>query len=103
MNKTLSRGLLLPSLILTPLLAFADAGTSGGNILSIPVGARAIGMGHEIGSLEVGKKADIAIIDMRKPHLMPMWMPVHRLVHQVLGSDVDTVIVEMAAISLAVL
>jgi 5-methylthioadenosine/S-adenosylhomocysteine deaminase len=56
--------------------------------------ARAIGMEHEIGSLEIGKKADIAIIDMRKPHLMPMWMPVHRLVHQVLGSDVDTVIVD---------
>ncbi len=56
--------------------------------------ARVIGMDHEIGSLEVGKKADIAIIDMRKPHLMPNWMPVHRLVHQVLGSDVDTVIVD---------
>ncbi|QDC00753.1 amidohydrolase family protein [Mesorhizobium sp. 8] len=56
--------------------------------------ARAIGMDHEIGSLEVGKKADIAIVDMRKPHLMPNWMPVHRLVHQVLGSDVDTVIVD---------
>jgi cytosine/adenosine deaminase-related metal-dependent hydrolase len=56
--------------------------------------ARAIGMDHEIGSLEVGKKADIAIIDMHKPHLAPNWMPVHRLVHQVLGSDVDTVIVD---------
>ena len=56
--------------------------------------ARAIGMDHEIGSLETGKKADIAIIDMRKPHLTPNWMPVHRLVHQVLGSDVDTVIVD---------
>ncbi len=33
--------------------------------------ARAIGMDHEIGSLESGKKADIAIIDMRKPHLTP--------------------------------
>lgn len=56
--------------------------------------AHAIGMEHEIGSLEVGKKADITIIDMRKPHLMPMWMPVHRLIHQALGSDVDTVIVD---------
>ncbi|GLU29242.1 amidohydrolase family protein [Brucella sp. NBRC 12950] len=56
--------------------------------------ARAIGMAHEIGSLEMGKKADIAIIDMRKPHLTPNWMPVHRLIHQVLGSDVDTVIVD---------
>ncbi|KQV38371.1 MULTISPECIES: amidohydrolase family protein [unclassified Rhizobium] len=56
--------------------------------------AHALGMEHEIGSLEVGKKADITIIDMMKPHLMPNWMPVHRLVHQVLGSDVDTVIVD---------
>mgnify|MGYP003700784417 CR=1 FL=1 len=56
--------------------------------------ARAIGMDHEIGSLEIGKKADIAVIDMRKPHLTPNWMPVHRLAHQVLGSDVDTVIVD---------
>ena len=56
--------------------------------------ARAIGMDHEIGSLEIGKKADIAIIDMHKPHLTPDWMPVHRLIHQVLGSDVDTVIVD---------
>ena len=55
--------------------------------------AHVLGMEDEIGSLEVGKKADIAIIDMRKPHLMPNWMPVHRLVQQVLGSDVDTVIV----------
>jgi len=56
--------------------------------------ARTIGMCHEIGSLENGKKADIAIIDMRKPHLTPNWMPVHRLIHQVLGSDVTTVIVD---------
>ncbi|MEJ5083269.1 MULTISPECIES: amidohydrolase family protein [unclassified Ochrobactrum] len=56
--------------------------------------ARAIGMDQEIGSLECGKKADIVIIDMRKPHLTPNWMPVHRLIHQVQGSDIDTVIVD---------
>ena len=56
--------------------------------------AKVLGMDHEIGSLEVGKKADIAIINMRQPHLTPNWMVVHRLVHQVLGSDVDTVIVD---------
>ena len=56
--------------------------------------AKALGMDHEIGSLETGKKADIAIINMRQPHLTPNWMVVHRLVHQVLGSDVDTVIVD---------
>lgn len=56
--------------------------------------AHALGMEQEIGSLEVGKKADITIVDMMKPHLMPNWMPVHRLIHQALGSDVDTVIVD---------
>ncbi len=56
--------------------------------------ARAIGMDHEIGSLEVGKKADVAILDMCQPHLAPDWMPVHRLVHQAVGRDVDTVIVD---------
>lgn len=56
--------------------------------------ARVLGMDHEIGSLEVGKKADIVVIDMRKPHLTPNWMPVHRLIHQVLGSDVDMVFVD---------
>ncbi|MBT1157880.1 amidohydrolase family protein [Aminobacter anthyllidis] len=56
--------------------------------------AKALGMDHEIGSLEVGKKADIAIINMRQPHLTPNWMVIHRLAHQVLGSDVDTVIVD---------
>jgi cytosine/adenosine deaminase-related metal-dependent hydrolase len=56
--------------------------------------ARALGKAHEIGSLEVGKKADVAIINMRQPHLAPNWMVVHRLIHQVVGSDVDTVIVD---------
>jgi 5-methylthioadenosine/S-adenosylhomocysteine deaminase len=56
--------------------------------------AKALGMDHQIGSLEIGKKADIAIINMRQPHLTPNWMVVHRLVQQVLGSDVDTVIVD---------
>lgn len=44
--------------------------------------AKALGLDHEIGSLEVGKKADIAIINMRRPHLTPNWMVVHRLVRR---------------------
>lgn len=56
--------------------------------------AKAIGMDDEIGSLECDKKADIVVIDMRKPHLTPNWMPVHRLIHQAMGCDVDTVIVD---------
>jgi steroid delta-isomerase-like uncharacterized protein len=47
----------------------------------------------EIGSLEPGKKADIILIDMFKPHLVPANMPVHRVTYFANGNDVDTVIV----------
>lgn len=56
--------------------------------------ARALGLDHEIGSLEAGKKADVTVVDMRQPHLTPNWMVVHRLMQQAVGSDVDTVIVD---------
>jgi 5-methylthioadenosine/S-adenosylhomocysteine deaminase len=56
--------------------------------------ARALGMEAEIGSLEPGKRADIAIVDLRKPHLWPGDMPLYRLVCFAVGSDVDTVLVE---------
>ena len=56
-------------------------------------GARALGMENEIGSIEVGKKADIVLIDYRKPHLIPIVDPVANLIHTGLGSDVDTVII----------
>lgn len=56
--------------------------------------ARALGLDHEIGSLEPGKKADLVMIDMRAPHLTPDWQPVHRLVAQAAGADVETVMVD---------
>lgn len=56
--------------------------------------AKAIGWEDEIGSLEVGKKADIAIINMRKPHLTPNIMFAHRVVYEAVGNDVETVIVD---------
>jgi 5-methylthioadenosine/S-adenosylhomocysteine deaminase len=56
--------------------------------------ARALGMQDEIGSLEVGKKADVTIVNLRKPHLVPNWMVIHRLVLQAVGQDVETVIVD---------
>jgi 5-methylthioadenosine/S-adenosylhomocysteine deaminase len=34
-------------------------------------GARAVGMGKEIGKLEAGMKADIILLDLNKPHLSP--------------------------------
>ena len=56
-------------------------------------GAKALGMDKEIGSLEVGKKADVTIIRMDAPHLTPTLNPISHLVYSGEGSDVDTVIV----------
>lgn len=56
--------------------------------------ARALGLEKEIGSLELGKKADIILIDLFKPHLYPFNMPLHRITSFTTGADVDTVIVD---------
>jgi cytosine/adenosine deaminase-related metal-dependent hydrolase len=55
--------------------------------------AKALGWENEIGSLEVGKRADVAILNLRQPHLVPNWMVVHRLIYEAVGNDVETVIV----------
>ncbi len=51
-------------------------------------GARALGMQDNIGSLEVGKQADIIVIDTHKPHLTPMYHPCSQLVYSATGQDV---------------
>jgi 5-methylthioadenosine/S-adenosylhomocysteine deaminase len=56
--------------------------------------AKVIGWEDSLGSLEEGKKADIITVNLHTPHSTPAYLPIHRLVHQVLGSDVDTVIVD---------
>ena len=56
--------------------------------------ARGLGMENEIGSLETGKKADIILVDMYKPHLYPLQMAPYRIAHYANGADVDTVLVD---------
>jgi len=56
--------------------------------------ARCLGLEDELGSIEAGKRADIIMIDMRKPHLVPVWHEPMRMVYQASGHDVDTVIVD---------
>jgi 5-methylthioadenosine/S-adenosylhomocysteine deaminase len=51
-------------------------------------GARALGMASEIGSLEVGKKADIITVSTQRPHLTPMYNPYSHLVYAARGADV---------------
>lgn len=57
-------------------------------------GAKTLGLENEIGSLEVGKKADIIIIDLNKPHLCPVHDIYSTLVYSANGGDVETVIVD---------
>jgi len=57
-------------------------------------GAKALGLQKEIGSIEVGKKADLILISIRKPHLTPAFNPVSHLVYTAQGSDVETVIID---------
>jgi 5-methylthioadenosine/S-adenosylhomocysteine deaminase len=52
-------------------------------------GARALGMADRVGSLEVGKKGDVIVVDTRKPHLTPMYNPYSHLVYAAKGSDVN--------------
>jgi 5-methylthioadenosine/S-adenosylhomocysteine deaminase len=56
-------------------------------------GARALGMGHLVGSLEVGKKADIILIGLNKPHLTPLYNAYSHMVYAAGGADVDTVVI----------
>jgi len=57
-------------------------------------GARALGLENQIGSIEVGKKADLIVVNLRKPHLTPTFNPVSSIVYAAEGSDVQTTIIE---------
>ena len=57
-------------------------------------GARAIGMEDMIGSLEVGKRADLIVIDLDRPHLLPRNTWPSNLVYSQNSSAVRTVIID---------
>ncbi len=57
-------------------------------------GARALGLEQEIGSLEVGKKADLVVIDLNRLHTTPSPNPISSLVYAATGAEVDTVVVD---------
>lgn len=56
--------------------------------------ARVLGMDDIIGSLEVGKRADVIILDMDQPHAHPMYNIYSLIVYALRGSDVETVLVD---------
>lgn len=57
-------------------------------------GARALGLEKEIGSIEKGKKADLAILNLNQPSLRPLNQPLSALCYSANGSEVDTVIID---------
>jgi 5-methylthioadenosine/S-adenosylhomocysteine deaminase len=57
-------------------------------------GAKALSWEKEIGSVEVGKKADVVIIDYKKPHLYPLYNEISHLVYAAKSADVHIVIIK---------
>ncbi len=76
---------------------FRDSGyLPPGKVLEMTTidGAKAFRLDDQIGSLEKGKKADIILVDLNKPHFYPLNMPVDKVTYFANGNDVDTVIVD---------
>jgi len=57
-------------------------------------GAKTLGLEDQIGSIEVGKRADVIVVDRDRPHLAPCPDPYSTLVYAVRGSDVRWTIVD---------
>lgn len=56
-------------------------------------GAKALHMEKEIGSLEVGKKADIILIGLDEPNAVPMFDVYSELAYALKADDVETVVI----------
>jgi cytosine/adenosine deaminase-related metal-dependent hydrolase len=57
-------------------------------------GARALGLGDEIGSIEEGKRADLVLFDTRRPEWRTLFNPINNLVYSADGRSVHTVLVD---------
>ncbi|GFF23206.1 metallo-dependent hydrolase [Aspergillus udagawae] len=57
-------------------------------------GAKALGLHHLIGSLEIGKRADFVALNVQKTTLQPCVNPVSNVVHAATGRDVHVVVVD---------
>jgi 5-methylthioadenosine/S-adenosylhomocysteine deaminase len=61
-------------------------------------GARALGLAHELGSIEPGKRADFIIIDRDRPHLATSPDPYSAIVYAARPTDVRTTVVDGAVV-----
>lgn len=62
--------------------------------MATSMGAKAIGLGDEIGTLEVGKKADMIQVDMGATRLQPVYNVISHLVYVTDSEDVVTTIID---------
>ena len=91
----------LAALIQKPRLG-ADA-LPAGQVLELATlgGARALGLEREIGSIALGKRADLVVLDLHEPHLHPaVGDPVSLVVYAACASDVRDVFVDGHAVVL---
>jgi len=72
--------------VLTPARTVVRMVTSGG--------AAALGLGGTIGSIEPGKRADLILIDLDRPHLVPMFDVYAHLAYAVGRADVRSVLID---------
>ena len=66
--------------------------------LATITGAKSLGMGDSIGSIEPGKRADLVLFDTRRPEWRTLFNPVNNLVYSADGRSVHTVIVDGAVV-----
>jgi 5-methylthioadenosine/S-adenosylhomocysteine deaminase len=61
-------------------------------------GARALGLAHELGSIETGKRADLILVERDRPHLVPDADPYSALAYSARGTDVRLTMVDGAVL-----
>jgi 5-methylthioadenosine/S-adenosylhomocysteine deaminase len=62
--------------------------------MATQLGAAAMGVGDELGSIEAGKRADLVCFDTQRPEWQALWNPVSNLVYNTDGRSIHTVVVD---------
>jgi 5-methylthioadenosine/S-adenosylhomocysteine deaminase len=82
-------------------IQYKDARQSMGQIpaetaleMATLTGAQALGVGDELGSIEVGKKADLVLFDTERPEWQALWNPINNLVYNADGRSIHTVVID---------
>jgi len=61
--------------------------------MATKAGSQILGLDNQIGTLEKGKKADLIVVDINQPHLVPLYNPYSHLVYAAEGADVKMTII----------